>query len=206
MSERTRERILEIAAQMGRHPSSAARPLSGGRAGVIGLVVDRPARVLGIEPFFKQLISGAEAGLAATGTGLLLRATEDVEAEEVAYRRWRAERRVDGVLLVDLREDDPRLGLLGELGLPAAVVGHATGTPAVPSMWPDDGGAVRGTLEHLAAMEHHKIARVAGPAHFVHDRELAVVLVTRHVLSQPSRHPPHAAGMPTHAGASGVPI
>ncbi|NUS11632.1 MAG: LacI family DNA-binding transcriptional regulator [Streptomyces sp.] len=171
VSERTRERILEIAAQMGWHPSSAARALSDGRAGVIGLVVDRPAWVLGIEPFFMQLISGVEAGLAATGTGLLLQVTEDVEAEVAAYQRWWAERRVDGVLLVDLREDDPRLGLLGELGLPAVVVGHATGTPAVPSVWPDDGGAVRETLEYLAAMGHRRIARVAGPAHFVHTRE-----------------------------------
>jgi len=171
VSEQTRARIVEIAARMGWHPSSAARALSDGRAGAIGLVVDRPAWVLGIEPFFMRLISGVETSLAATGTALLLQVTEDAQAEEAAYRRWWGERRVDGVLLVDLREDDPRLALLAELGLPAVVVGHASGTPGVPSVWIDDGAAVRETLAYLAALGHRRIARVAGPAHFVHTRE-----------------------------------
>jgi DNA-binding LacI/PurR family transcriptional regulator len=171
VSEQTRARILEIAARMGWHPSSAARALSDGRAGAIGLVVDRPAWVLGIEPFFMQLISGVETGLAATGTALLLQVTEDAGAEEAAYRRWWGERRVDGVLLVDLRENDPRLGLLGELGLPAVVIGHASGVPGAPSVWINDGAAVRETLAYLAAMGHRRMARVAGPAHFVHTRE-----------------------------------
>ncbi|WP_328911961.1 MULTISPECIES: LacI family DNA-binding transcriptional regulator [unclassified Streptomyces] len=171
VSEQTRERIVEIAARMGWHPSSAARALSDGRSGAIGLVVDRPAWVLGIEPFFMQLISGVEAGLAATGTALLLQVTEDAGAEEAAYRRWWGERRVDGVLLVDLREDDPRIALLGELGLPAVVVGHAAGASGVPSVWINDGAAVRETLAYLTAMGHRRIARVAGPAHFVHTRE-----------------------------------
>ncbi|WP_443071225.1 LacI family transcriptional regulator [Streptomyces sp. NBC_01476] len=171
VSAQTRERITEIAARMGWHPSSAARALSDGRAGAIGLVVDRPAWVLGIEPFFMQLISGVEAGLAATGTALLLQVTQDAGAEEAAYRRWWGERRVDGVLLVDLRDDDPRPGLLAELGLPAVVVGHAAGAYGAPSVWIDDAAAVRETLAYLAAMGHRRIARVAGPARFVHTRE-----------------------------------
>ncbi len=171
VSEQTRARILEIAARMGWHPSSAARALSDGRAGAIGLVVDRPAWVLGIEPFFMQLISGVEAELAATGTALLLQVTEDAAAEEAAYRRWWGERRVDGVLLVDLREDDPRLALLDELGLPAVLVGHAPDAPKVPSVWINDGAAVRETLAYLTAMGHRRIARVAGPPRFVHTRE-----------------------------------
>lgn len=171
VSEQTRARILEIAARMGWHPSSAARALSDGRSGAIGLVVDRPAWVLGIEPFFMQLISGVEAGLARTGTALLLQVTDDARAEEAAYRRWWGERRVDGVLLVDLREQDHRLGLVTELGLPAVVIGHAAVTSGVPSVWINDAAAVRETLAYLAAMGHRRIARVAGPAHFVHTRE-----------------------------------
>jgi DNA-binding LacI/PurR family transcriptional regulator len=171
VSELTRARVLEIAARMGWHPSSAARALSDGRAGAIGLVVDRPAWVLGIEPFFMRLISGVEAGLAATGTALLLQVTEDAGAEAEAYRRWWGERRVDGVLLVDLREPDPRPALLAELGLPAVAVGHAGRLPGVTSVWIDDAVAVRETLAYLAATGHRRIARVAGPPDFAHTRE-----------------------------------
>lgn len=171
VSAQTRERILEIAARMGWHPSSAARALSEGRSGAIGLVVDRPAWVLGIEPFFMQLISGIEAELSGTGTALLLQVTDDAEAEAGAYRRWWGERRVDGVVLVDLREQDPRLDLVRELELPAVVVGHTGGITGVPSMWIEDGAAMHDTLDYLVALGHRRIARVAGPQRFVHTRE-----------------------------------
>jgi DNA-binding LacI/PurR family transcriptional regulator len=171
VSAQTRERILEIAARMGWHPSSAARALSEGRSGAIGLVVDRPAWVLGIEPFFMQLISGIEAELAGTGTALLLQVTDDAEAEAAAYRRWWGECRVDGVILVDLREEDPRLGLLAELGLPAVVLGHPGSGAGLPSVWIEDGAAVHDTLDYLVALGHRRIARVAGPERFVHTRE-----------------------------------
>ena len=39
------------------------------------------------------------------------------------YRKWAAERRVDGVIVVDLRVDDPRIPLLRKLELPAVLVG-----------------------------------------------------------------------------------
>src|SRR5215217_5545683 len=61
VSDVTRQRIRAIAQELGWHPSSAARALSDGRTGVLGLIVDRPARTLGIESFFMQLISGIEA-------------------------------------------------------------------------------------------------------------------------------------------------
>lgn len=171
VSAQTRERILEIAERLGWHPSSAARALSEGRSGAIGLVVDRPAWVLGIEPFFMQLISGIEEELSGTGTALLLQVTDDAQAEAATYRRWWGERRVDGVILVDLRHDDPRLALVQDLELPAVVVGHAGGIAGVPSLWIEDGAAVHETLDYLVALGHRRIARVAGPARFVHTQE-----------------------------------
>ena len=59
----------------------------------------------------------------------MLQIVEDVEAETVALRRWWAERRVDGVLLVDLRMEVPRVPLVEELGLPAVIAG-GPGRPA----------------------------------------------------------------------------
>lgn len=162
VSEATRQRILDVAAEFGWHPSSAARALSDGRAGVLGLVVDRPARMLGIESFFMQLISGIESTLSASSTGLLLQVTEDQDSEMEAYRRWWAQRRVDGVIVVDLRRDDPRVGLLEELRLPAVVIGGPEGLGNLPGVWSDDRAAITSVVEYLAALGHRRIARVAG--------------------------------------------
>ncbi|GAA4614434.1 LacI family DNA-binding transcriptional regulator [Actinoallomurus liliacearum] len=168
VSAATRDRILAIAREMGWQPSRAARALSGGRAGVLGLVVDRPARTLGIEPFFVQLIAGIESELAARDVALLLQMVEDRGAQPATYRRWWAERRVDGVFLVDLRLEDERVGLLAELGLPAVVVGGPEGCGGLPAVWNDEAEAVRAVVEYLAALGHRRIARVTGPPELRH--------------------------------------
>jgi DNA-binding LacI/PurR family transcriptional regulator len=162
VSDATRTRILEIAKEMGWQPSRTARALSGGHAGVLGLVVDRPARTLGIEPYFMQLISGIESELSSRDIALLLQVTEDKDAQQTTYRRWWAERRVDGVFVVDLAVDDERTKVLAELGMPAIVVGGPQGLAGLPGVWNDERAAVRSVVEYLVALGHRHIARVAG--------------------------------------------
>ncbi|MTK02003.1 LacI family DNA-binding transcriptional regulator [Micromonospora sp. CP22] len=162
VSEATRQRIIAIAAEIGFSPSSAARALSGATASAIGLILARPARTLGIEPFFMELISGVEAELSARSYALTLQMVADQTAEIAVYRRWWAERRVDGVLICDLRIDDGRVPVLEELGLPAVVIGGPTGTGGLPSVWSDDAAALVETVEYLYALGHRRIARVGG--------------------------------------------
>ena len=119
VSAATRERILAIAAEIGFEPSSAARALSDGRAGAFGLIIDRPARTLGSETFFMQLISGIQTEMTRDHVTLLFTMVED-QAEEIRmYRTWWAQRKVDGVFVVDLQVRDRRIGVLTELGMPA---------------------------------------------------------------------------------------
>jgi len=184
VSPETRRRIREIAARLGWHPSSAARALSEGRADAIGLVVDRPAWILGVEPFFMQLVSGIESRLSHTGTALVMQSTESADpaspnsAEARLYRRWWGERRVDGVLLVDLRVGDTRPQLAAGLGMPAVVVGQWEGPlpPGVGAVWVDDGSAARDALDYLVALGHRRIARVAGPGSFLHVHQRGAAL------------------------------
>ncbi|MFC7615939.1 LacI family DNA-binding transcriptional regulator [Actinokineospora soli] len=170
VSDETRARVRAIAERLGWVPNRAARALSDGRAGAIGLVIDRPARVLGVEPYFMQLVSGIQDALADGTTALLLQVTDNAETELALYRRWWAERRVDGVLLVDLRADDPRISLVTELGLPAVVLGEPVADDGPPCVWTDDAVAMAAVLEHLAGLGHRRVGRVAGPPEFVHTR------------------------------------
>jgi DNA-binding LacI/PurR family transcriptional regulator len=170
VSSLTRERILAIAKEMGFQPNSAARALSDGRAGAYGLIIDRPARRLGVETFFQQLIAGIQAELAEAHQALLFTVAEDQAAEIAVYRSWWAQRRVDGVFLVDLQIGDRRVGVLEELRLPAVVIGGPDGTGTLPAVWHDDKVAMRAAVTHLAGLGHHRIARVAGPSRFWHTK------------------------------------
>jgi DNA-binding LacI/PurR family transcriptional regulator len=170
VSSVTRERILAIADEIGFQPNSAARALSDGRTGAYGLVVDRPARTLGVEPFFMQLISGIQAELADDHCALLFTVAEDQAAEIAMYRSWWAQRRVDGVFLVDLQIGDRRVGVLEELHMPAVVVGTPAGAGSLPAIWQDDALSAREVVAHLTGAGHRRIGRVTGMPRFWHTK------------------------------------
>ena len=168
ISEVTRQRILKIADELGWYPNSAARALSGARAGACGLVLARPAQTLAFEPFFMELIAGIEMELSRRSVGLTLQVAHNLEAEMTIYRRWWAERRVDGVLVVDPRVVDPRFELIEKLGLPAVVIGGPEGIGDLSAVCSDDAGAVIDVVRYLARLGHERIARVAGVPDFLH--------------------------------------
>jgi DNA-binding LacI/PurR family transcriptional regulator len=179
VSAATRERILAIADEVGFQPSSAARALSDGRAGAFGLVIDRPARILGIEPYVMQLVSGIQAGLAGLAgdqVTLLFTMAEDQDAEIAMYRAWWAQRRVDGVILVDLRLGDRRVAVLEKLNIPAVVIGTPRASGSLPAVWADDREAGRIAVSHLAGLGHRHIGWVTGIPAYWHTRTRTAAL------------------------------
>jgi DNA-binding LacI/PurR family transcriptional regulator len=170
VSEATRSRIRAIAEELGWSPNTAARALSGAAAYAVGLALCRPARVLGIEPFFMELISGLESELSARSYALTLQVVADPPSEVEVYRRWWAERRVDGVIIVDLRLDDPRVPELEKLGLPAVAIGDPRGAGNLSGIWADDAGALTDVVEYLVALGHRQIARVTGLPELLHTK------------------------------------
>jgi DNA-binding LacI/PurR family transcriptional regulator len=168
VSDRTRERILAIARELGWYPNRAARALSAERADACGLVLARPAKTLALEPFFMEFIAGVESELSARSIALTIQLVQSIEDEIEVYRRWWGERRVDGVLVVDLRHDDPRVEELIRLGLPAVVVGGPVENGALPAVWHDEAAVVVEAVRYVAALGHSRIGRVAGVGEFVH--------------------------------------
>ncbi len=186
VSDLTRRRILSIANELGWYPNSAARALSVARANACGLVLARPTTTLASEPFFMELLAGIEAELSARSIALTIQVVQDVRAEVAVYRRWWAEHRVDGVFLVDLRTDDPRIDELVQLGLPALVVGGQLPGGEFPAVWHNEAAVLADIVRYLFALGHRRIARVAGVPDFVHTvtRTQAFLEITR-TLSLP---------------------
>ena len=169
LAEETRQRILDVAHEMGWSPSQRARSLAVSRAFAVGLVLSRAPELLGSDPFYPMFIAGTEAVLSESGYSLLLQVLPHPGKEAEAYRRLVAQGRVDGVFLTDLRHHDPRVAMLTELGLSAVTLNR----PDVPSTLPavcldDNAPGITEMTQHLLDLGHTRIAHVTGPPEYMH--------------------------------------
>ncbi|MCL2803046.1 MAG: LacI family transcriptional regulator [Micrococcales bacterium] len=176
VSPATRARIMAVANQLDWRPSKAARALVCNRVGAIGLALNRPARLLGLEPFYMEFISGVQEVLAPRDILLVFKVASTLDEEMATYRSWASAKTVDGVLLTDLVEQDPRPAFVRQLALPAVVVGPQPDESTV-ARWTSDAAAMREVVRYLVALGHRDIARVAGTANYLHvqDRSAAMV-------------------------------
>lgn len=168
VSEATRARVLKVAEELEWVPNRAARQLSAARSETFGLVLARTAKTLSEEPFYMGFVGGVESVLSEKSYALALQVVPDLADEMATYRKWAAERRVDGVIVVDLRVDDPRIPLLRRLALPAVLVGDPALADGMTCVWTDASAAMGAAVEHVASLGHQAIARVAGPPEHGH--------------------------------------
>ncbi|MGW8567392.1 LacI family DNA-binding transcriptional regulator [Isoptericola sp. NPDC055881] len=168
VSEATAARIRAAADALNWRPNYASRKVSGQGGRSLGLVIARSRDTFGRDPFFMRLLAGLTEPLADIGWSLSLTLVHADEEEQV-YRQWWGEQRVDAFLLVDVRNDDPRLALVEQLGAPAALLG-APLDDAVPAVTVQDDTAVATVLDHLADLGHRDVARVTDAPGLAHTR------------------------------------
>ncbi len=167
----TRQRILDIADELGWKPHAAARALGSSTSTSIGLVIARSPEQLALEPFFMEVVAGIERVLASGPYSLLLKTVDSPRDELEVYRTWAAERLVAGAILVDLTVDDPRPARLQELGVHYVMLGgdvEVANLVGASAICQDDAGTMRGIVDYLASLGHRSIAHVTGPLRLMH--------------------------------------
>lgn len=176
VSEATRRRVLDLAEELGFQASSAAVALSAARTSTIGIVIARDPSVITAEGFYMRTLFGVEQYLNEVDGALLLRLTGEDGQDLEVYRRWARQRRVDGFILYDEFEEDPRIPLLASLGMPGVLVTSRDQDDTVGRLITPEVETVTMLLDHLGALGHTNVAHVSGPMTFVHERVRAELL------------------------------
>lgn len=170
VSEATRRRVLDYAQARGWRPNFSARSLSSARAHAVGILLRRAPQDLASEPFWMSFLAGMEQCLEPRGESLVLRVVAGSRDDEAdGYRRWRAERRVDGVVLFDLEQDDRRPTLLNELGLPFVVQGTPADAGSPHVYIHDTQHDVDLLIEHALSLGHARVLHLTGPLNYIHE-------------------------------------
>jgi LacI family transcriptional regulator len=150
----TAARIRQAAAELGYRANSLARALPTGRTSMIALAISDITN-----PFYNEIIRGAQAGATEAGYTILLADTQEsstVEREALE----RAMSMVDGIVLATTRMSDSAIRVLAKQR-PVIVLNRAVSD--VPSVVTDNPRGMRRAVEHLAELGHRRITYVAGP-------------------------------------------
>ena len=162
VGEATRKRVAEAARLHNYRPNTRAQSLATGRAMAIGHVIPISTQHEIVNPVFADFIAGAGEVYARAGYDMILTIVPDMD-EGRAYREIRSKGNVDGIIVHGPRENDARIPLLRELGLPFVVHGRSTGTSAAYS-WVDVNNtrAFTRATDFLLDLGHRRIALVNG--------------------------------------------
>jgi DNA-binding LacI/PurR family transcriptional regulator len=138
------------------------------RERIAGLVLARPGRLLGMEPFMADVVQGIEEVFDGRRVSLLIEFAADIADEIATWQRWVANDHVDGIVMVDLRAKDPRLAELERLGVPAVLLGGPELQAPITNVLVDNAEGARAAVRALADLGHRDIARVSGPRDMLH--------------------------------------
>lgn len=163
VSQETRARVLEAATRLRYRPSAAGRDLASRTSHALGVVVPRVDSLS--DPFFATVSSGFLFGAQNRGYQmvLLLPDTGPEALEEMVEQR-----QLDGVLLLDVEEEDARVRELYDRGVPILLFGRSE----LPVAWVDvdnlQGGAT--ATQYLLDLGHRRIAHIAAPQRYLYGR------------------------------------
>jgi len=159
VSAERRERILAVMRELDYHPNDIARSLKLSRSHMLGMVVADITN-----PFFSQLVRGAEDAAMKRNYLLVTFNTDDRAERELHVLSVLRKRRVDGVLLV-VAPSEGRPFHVAEFisaGTPVVCLDRVPRGIRVDSVTVDNAGAARECVEHLLDGGHRRIAILTG--------------------------------------------
>lgn len=157
ISEATRLRVIEAAAELGYRPNSAARMLVRGDTETLGLVISDP-RILPHDGYIPQLLDGVGLVCRRQGYRVLLEGL-DADSPESSYQSLVESRRIDGLIVLNPRTDDADLGALIDSGFPLVLAGSVRKTNE-RGVNIAAGAGLKAAVDHLCDLGHRRIGLI----------------------------------------------
>ncbi|MDR0488766.1 MAG: LacI family transcriptional regulator [Propionibacteriaceae bacterium] len=156
VSDRTREHILGVMAQMNFVRDASARQLRVGKSQTVGVVVRDLSN-----PFYMELARGIEDRLAQDGYLMMVSSSDEDPARESRFVRLFAEQGVRGMLITPFHNTSEQIGLLKALQIPVVLMDSISDEAKSVSVDHIDGA--KQAITHLLEQGHRRIGYIAGP-------------------------------------------
>jgi DNA-binding LacI/PurR family transcriptional regulator len=153
ISAATTQRVLDAIAELDFQPNQLGRALAQRRSNTIALLF--PALIHGIGEQQLEFVTSAAETASQHGFAFLLSISpeEETEVGHLAQRGF-----VDGLILMAIKLQDPRVELLRQRRFPFAMIGHCANNDGISFVDLDFVHAVREALRYLAGLGHRRVA------------------------------------------------
>jgi len=159
ISATTRQRVLASVRALGYHPHAGARALASNRSNVIALVL--PLRSGMHLPVLMRFATTVVTTARQYDHDVLLATADEGPA---GLRRLAAGAVVDGLILMDVEWQDPRVPQLRDLDVPSVLIGFPASPAGLTCVDLDFYRAGAVCVDHLAQFGHRRIALLGAPA------------------------------------------
>lgn len=167
ISAETSRKVKDIMDQLGYHPNIMAKSLVSKTTNSICIMLPKSAEELFSNFFFMELIRGIVTQASRLGYDVLISSGANEKEEVEGVSRLLNGRRVDGVILLYSRKDDPVIDFLHENGHPFVLIGRSEQYPDILSVDNDNVKASYDATKHLISLGHERIGFVSGPPDLV---------------------------------------
>jgi DNA-binding LacI/PurR family transcriptional regulator len=152
-----------VISELGYQPSAIARALAEGRTRTLGLVIP-PARQR-LTDMQLSFVAGLVEAAALRDLDVLL--SPSGGDHDRSFERTVSGRRVDGVILMEIRLEDPRVDRLRDSGMPFVTIGRTAHPETTTWVDVDYETLIRRCVHHLADLGHRGIALINRPTELV---------------------------------------
>lgn len=162
ISSKTKDRVREIAQQMGYTPNRLARSLSTNRSGTLGVVIPKVTH-----NFFADALAGINEVATANDYEIILCVSEESKDREEQHLRTLLSMQVDG-LLVSVSSETENFDIYDQISaenVPLVFFDRSVTTIPASSVVVDDEAGAYQAVEHAIHRGHQRIAHLAGHSH-----------------------------------------
>jgi LacI family transcriptional regulator len=164
VSERTRQRVLEVIAQEGFAPNPAARALVTRRTQAIGVVIPlAPLTFFEDTFYFPTLLQGISRTTSERDHAMMLWLLQNEEEHQTFYRRIVTNRLMDGVIIASATRNEPLIEHFLESGIPFVMVerpSHHVDQISFVSI--DNETSACNAVTHLITLGRRRIGHITG--------------------------------------------
>lgn len=159
VSEKVRERVMEVMEELGYQPNVLARGLRRGESSTIGLIVPDVTN-----PYFAEVARSVEDACAERGYGVILCNSDGRPERQRQAVEVLASNRVGGLILVNVGMTEREAAMFEGLAIPMVMLDREIPGIVTDSIQIDNARGGRQATEFLLSLGHRKIACLAGPS------------------------------------------